>query len=516
MHTNFIKRLKSLSLEKSSERGFTLADMMIAGVITSVVVSVSGYGVAAMIDSSTTANAKSERRVEMNRSIDFIATEVRGATSIVKNVSTAAVPTDFAPDPTKVDVSTVQKVLMVNVPGTEDNKPIIYYVAKPLDGNWKGPRVVYRWGPAFDSAGNYSNAASVEDWTSEPLIDKIASGGATPSCATGSFNGTSGFYACVDDSGKTAAIFQSGVINKTLGRTASYSVNSIIGTRNTNVANSPFSITSGATMVVSSPPITKTGGTINVASTSTMAVKLLGGDITCGAGGPVIPTSAKITLAGGTARTANVPSTGEFTYTVDPNTTLNVTGLAKGNNSSGGCKKYSYSANTVNNSGTQVLTLLDGDTVPVFTPLGGQRTIETFLSPYISSTTGKVTLAKNQVLYLFELGSTDPRSSAYDMQDLVVLATITPNTTTTTTTTSTTTTTLGSTGGGCNNGVGNGSDGCTPGNARPNDEPVYNSSGVLICSPAPGNPCTQASASTSTSTSTSNGNGNGNGNSKNK
>jgi len=515
MHTNFIKMLKNLSPKKSSERGFTLADMMIAGVITSAVVSVSGYGVAAMIDSSATANAKSERRVEMNRSIDFIATEVRGANSIVKNVSTATVPTAFVPDSTKVDVSTVQRVLMINVPGAASNTPIIYYVAKPVDGNWKGPRVVYRWGPAFDSAGNYSNAGDVASWTSEPLIDKIASGGSTPSCPTGTVNGTSGFYACVDDSGKTAAIFQSGVINKTLGRSASYGINSVIGTRSTDVNNSPYSATGGASTLAYIPPITKTGGTINVAPTSTMVVKLLGGDITCGAGGPAIPTSAKINLTGGTVLTQDVPSTSEFTYTVQPNTTLNVTGVATGNSSSGGCNTYSFSANTISNSGTQVLTLVDGDTVPVFTPLGGQRTIDTFLRPYISSTTGKVTLAKNQVLYLFELGSTDPRSSAYDMQDLVVLATITPNTTTTTTTTTTSTTTLGSTVGGCNNGVGNGSEGCTPGNARPNDEPVYNSSGTLICSPAPGNPCTRAAATTG-STTTGNGNS-GKGNSgKNK
>jgi hypothetical protein len=188
---------------------------------------------------------------------------------------------------------------------------------------------------------------------------------------------------------------------------------------------------------------------------------------------------------------------------------LNVTGLAKGNNSSGSCKQYSYSANTVKNSGTQVLTLVNGDTVPIFTPLGGQRSIDTFLRPYISSTTGKVVLASNQVLYLFELGTTNSRSSAYDMQDLVVLATVTPNTTTTTTSTSTTTTTTSTatstptsttststTSTQCNNGLGNGSDGCTPGNARPNDEPVYDASGKLICSPAPGNPCTQASRST--------------------
>jgi hypothetical protein len=508
MRTEFVKKLKKLADREPTESGFTLTDMMIAGVITAVVVSISGAGIAAMVDASTTANAKSERRVEMNRSLDFIATEVRGADSIVNNVATATTPAAFSPDSTQVDTSTVQKVLMLNVPGTSGNTPVIYYIAKPTDGNWKGPMVIYRWGPAFDEDGNYSNAATVSDWTSEPLIDKIASTGSTPTCNTGSrVNGTAGFYACVDAAGKSAAIFQSGVIKKTLGRNNSYGVAMNVGTRKTDVASLPFEPSSGATnsssLLVELPPIVKTSGSIKVVSTSTMSVKLLGGDITCGAGGPAIPTSATLNLTGGTALSQAVPSIGEFTYTVQPNTILNVTGLAKGNNSSGSCKKYSYSANTVNNSGTQVLTLVNGDTVPIFTPFGGQKAIDAFLQPYINATTGKVTLAKNQALYLFELGSTNSQESSYDMQDLVVLATVTPNTTTTTSTTSTTTTTTATataspaTSTKCNNGLGNGSEGCTPGNARPNDEPVYDASGGLICSPAPGNPCTQASRSNS-------------------
>jgi hypothetical protein len=62
-------------------------------------------------------------------------------------------------------------------------------------------------------------------------------------------------------------------------------------------------------------------------------------------------------------------------------------------------------------------------------------------------------------------------NSAYDLQDILVLATITPN-------------------GKCNNGVGNGSDGCTPGNSTAKDEKLYNiSTGKLVCTPATGNPC---------------------------
>jgi hypothetical protein len=252
-----------------------------------------------------------------------------------------------------------------------------------------------------------------------------------------------------------------------------------------------------------------------------MTVRYLGGEITCGPGGSVIPTSGTINLnpTTGPKTSQALGAVGvDVTFSnVAAGTTLDITGVA-GNRST--CGRHYFTANSKNNPGTQVLTLVDGDTVPLFTPYGGQRTIDSFLSststnpltglPIINSTTGKVALAKNQVIYLFELGTTNANSAAYDMQDMVVLATITPTTTTTQAYTGSSVSNTGSSSngsgsgsgsgtgtgtgnGGCNNGVGNGSENCTPGRARPNDELVYDSNGNLICTPAPGNPCTQAS-----------------------
>jgi hypothetical protein len=172
-------------------------------------------------------------------------------------------------------------------------------------------------------------------------------------------------------------------------------------------------------------------------------------------------------------------------------TTLSLTGVA-GTGSRNVCNGHYMTANTNTSQGSQVLTLVDGDTVPLFTPFGGQRTVDSFLTststnpltglPIVNTTTGKISLAKNQVIYLFELGTTSKSSAAYDMQDMVVLATITP----TTTTTQAYSSSSSSSSGQCNNGLGNGSEGCTPGKARPNDEVVVNSSGTVICTPKPG------------------------------
>lgn len=71
-----------------------------------------------------------------------------------------------------------------------------------------------------------------------------------------------------------------------------------------------------------------------------------------------------------------------------------------------------------------VKVLRDGDDVPPITPFLNQGSITSFVSKYVDSATGKITLDKNQAIYLFELGTTNLSSSAADFQDLVVLVTL--------------------------------------------------------------------------------------------
>jgi hypothetical protein len=544
MRTFFTKKIKTRIVSSSSENGFTLADLMIGACLTVLVAAGGGTAVASMVDSSTTANARSERRVEMNRALDFVTTEVNRAESLVQNPASVTLPSTFtakyASISDEIETSTVSPVLMLKLPGSSEN--VIYFTATPKSGTWKGPKVLYRWGPEFSSNGTYVNSATPSGWKTLALLDRLDS-----------------FSAPV--SGQSAQLVPTGRIQKLMGRSENYAVSMNTGTKKNDVATASFTPTEGATAsagtaVSTVPLLTETNGEVVVNKQSTMEVKFLGGDITCGSGGGAIPTSASVQLTGGTTvNSGTVSSTSTFTQTVKPNTTLVVTGTAQGNSGSvngaydsgywetytekewqqtgvkpngtpkygwvnvqkqrwvstgtkysSDCRTYSFTADSKSNQTTQVLTLLNGDTVPAFTPMGGQRNIDTFLQPYIDSSTGKVKIADNQVIYLYELGTTDSKSSAYDMQDLVVLATITPTTSTSTTTNTTTTTTTGtptttgstsggSTNKGCNNGLGNGSENCTPGNARPNDEIVRDAAGNIVCMPRPGNPCTKASKS---------------------
>ena len=68
-----------------------------------------------------------------------------------------------------------------------------------------------------------------------------------------------------------------------------------------------------------------------------------------------------------------------------------------------------------------VLTLRDGDTVPDIQGFQNQASVEDFLDPYIDTSTDTVTLAPNEAIYLFELGTTNLGHPAADFQDLVVL-----------------------------------------------------------------------------------------------
>ena len=76
------------------------------------------------------------------------------------------------------------------------------------------------------------------------------------------------------------------------------------------------------------------------------------------------------------------------------------------------------------NSSNNVKVLRDGDTVPQISGFLNQGDIESFLGGYISN--GKVTIDKNQAIFLYELGTTNLTSSSADFQDCVVLVTLFP------------------------------------------------------------------------------------------
>ena len=176
-----------------------------------------------------------------------------------------------------------------------------------------------------------------------------------------------------------------------------------------------------------------------------LKITVLGAAISAG-GSYDMPVTVKIKINGttytpfgpwGNAVTGNV-NTGNSgtTYTWEPDTVfpmdshIKIRGrswIKKKSWYSGTKKKHWQPYMTVDtNADTQQLeTLRDGSGVPTVGGYLGQYSAEEFLADYIDTEADEMTLDDNQSIYLYELGSTNPASSAFDMQDLVVLVTMT-------------------------------------------------------------------------------------------
>lgn len=412
-----MKRLLKLLKKPKSSAGFTLIELLVAMTITTIVIGITGWGVVAITQKSKEQKLETDRRVELNRALDFMADEVRQAKPITTdasaNVSTIA---------SSFDSTKGTPILILQIPDVSQR--VIYYIAaKGTDSVWRGPNIIYRWGPSFNTNGTYSNPTTPANWTYEPLVDLIADERApdtAPSCI-GTLNRASNktnFYTCVDPSGRVADIHLRGKLDDAYGGDkTTFEVSTKVFAR---PYNPPFTLNSGSSNSGGN------GGTLTITQRSTMYIEVLGGSITCGAAGAVIPTTTtvNVTPSGGTTTSTALPSsTKSLNLSVGVGTTLTVTGKALATACIGSEPTY----NSQTDNGTQVLSLRNGDSVPATTPFGRQPTIDSYLTKYIDPTTKKVKLAENQVIYLYELGSTTTTDASFDVQDLVVLATIAPS-----------------------------------------------------------------------------------------
>ena len=69
----------------------------------------------------------------------------------------------------------------------------------------------------------------------------------------------------------------------------------------------------------------------------------------------------------------------------------------------------------------QVIVLRDGDPVPAIDPFPGQDPLDVYIADYVDAATNTISLLENQVIYLYELYTTDMNADAADFQDMIVL-----------------------------------------------------------------------------------------------
>ncbi|QJE98630.1 hypothetical protein [Luteolibacter luteus] len=115
-------------------------------------------------------------------------------------------------------------------------------------------------------------------------------------------------------------------------------------------------------------------------------------------------------------QTSVVPSTVVLTQNVKKGDSINFGGRGYRDN------KWLSLYNTASDTDNLVL-LKNGDRVPSTVPALNGLSIESFLKPYMNTTTKKISIGDRDVIMLMELGQTDTRNSGFDLQDLVVLVT---------------------------------------------------------------------------------------------
>jgi hypothetical protein len=163
-------------------------------------------------------------------------------------------------------------------------------------------------------------------------------------------------------------------------------------------------------------------GTITINPNKTVKVDVLGSSITCGAGGAEIYVNVDLGINNAWTALFNKEDVdgGESYTTTTASTNSNFKIRARASRST--CNRFNVTYDSANL--VQVKTLVNGQQAPALAGFGGQKPILSFLQPHLNPS-GKIILAANQIIMLFELGvNGNSNSAAADFQDLVVLMTI--------------------------------------------------------------------------------------------
>jgi hypothetical protein len=218
------KEFYKLLKKSQSNSGFTLTELLVGLIMSIFVIGALGFGLMTVLTTSQRENSKVTARTENSRALDFISDEVRRARTIETNATNAP----------RFTISGATVVLALDIPlvnddvtlGTDSNatvkdERVVYYLKSNSGTNWKGPQVLYRWGPPLNANGEYSpkTGGTTNHWTEQALIDGINNTTVSSPCATGTVTpaNPTGFYACITGT-NTAQLFLTGQTKTASGR----------------------------------------------------------------------------------------------------------------------------------------------------------------------------------------------------------------------------------------------------------------------------------------------------------
>jgi prepilin-type N-terminal cleavage/methylation domain-containing protein len=206
-----MKWLLKTMASPSPSKGFTLIELLIAMSLTSIMLALAGYGISTILHANQQSESEISRRANLNRSLDFMANEIRMAKAIAAPAANAISP------PT---CGTATGVLDLTMP---DNSHVIYYVHDITGCSqnlWTKPGTIRRLQGNSDSL----------------LVDALMAPTTLPTgCSTAplSLRGSSGFYACLNQNNNhIVTLYLYGRLTDARGRVmGTYPVSSEISAR---------------------------------------------------------------------------------------------------------------------------------------------------------------------------------------------------------------------------------------------------------------------------------------------
>lgn len=411
-----MKLLKTLFTKPpslSKDNGYTLSELMIAASLTLLVTGVAGFGFQAVLQSYQKDQASNVTFSRINNTLKLVSDEIYSAIRVEVDVAEAV--TEKAPS-LSLPTGAIP-VLALQMPDVFER--VVYYIDEPDSDSKLAPKVLFRWGPAYDENGQYESdeIEKPELWVSSAVSDLVTSDPIEePDCPPGDWqanppSNAEGFYSCINT--KTPGLVQlymTSTIERTIGDPVSKSMSTSAFARAKQKQGIGENI----------PKFQIVDNTLTLKDPAKVTFEVLGGEITCGPGGPKVPVTTSLYL---NDKTESEPwdITQPLTLpNLDSETTINIESIAD----APFCGNYYFEVSSKDSTSKQLTVLMNGDFVPDITPFDNQNTIDDFLEDYIED--GKIKLADNQAIYLFELGTTNKNSSAFDLQDNVVLGTIEP------------------------------------------------------------------------------------------
>lgn len=199
----------------NNSAGFTLVELLVAIAITSLVIASAGFGLVSILQANKRAEAQTERRMDLNRALDYIADDIREA----RTVQNGAGYTISFPSPS---CAVATPVMDLTVPDAGSTKKVVYYIndisgCDEDDTVWLEPGVIKR---VEDVIGT-----TIAGTDGNELIDAIAVPTSVPSCSNGSRTGTKGFYACIPSDRRSITLYLYGKLTDSLTTNPSCGIN---------------------------------------------------------------------------------------------------------------------------------------------------------------------------------------------------------------------------------------------------------------------------------------------------